>query len=135
VAGSPIGGVLYEHAGYHAPFIFCISLILFDCGGCLSVLEPPLGRGYASQDVDTQFSSVSPSQQILDTEPSLSATQTYDVELRHLDGEQSCNANKKDTDEVSQVPSVATFSTWRAFVLVCSHHRVLSAMFMTFSRW
>ena len=39
LAGPPIGGVLYQHFGYSAPFLFCIALIALDLAGRLLVIE------------------------------------------------------------------------------------------------
>jgi MFS transporter, DHA1 family, solute carrier family 18 (vesicular amine transporter), member 1/2 len=39
ILAPPIGGVLYEQLGFHAPFVFSLSLLVFDMIGRILVIE------------------------------------------------------------------------------------------------
>ncbi|KAF9963744.1 hypothetical protein BGZ65_012522 [Modicella reniformis] len=40
MAGPPLGGILQEHVGVRAPYVFCLILIVIDLGARLLIIEP-----------------------------------------------------------------------------------------------
>ncbi|KAL1406570.1 hypothetical protein Q8F55_008276 [Vanrija albida] len=51
----PIGGALYQHLGWHAPFIFCIILLGLDLVGRILVVEPKKKRFGALAERDARW--------------------------------------------------------------------------------
>ncbi|KAI1317639.1 hypothetical protein EDD11_008067 [Mortierella claussenii] len=52
MAGPPLGGILQEHVGSKAPFVFCLILIVIDLGARLLIIERRSGRVKAIREFE-----------------------------------------------------------------------------------
>nr|XP_019043632.1 hypothetical protein I302_08212 [Kwoniella bestiolae CBS 10118]OCF22562.1 hypothetical protein I302_08212 [Kwoniella bestiolae CBS 10118] len=114
----PIGGALYKHMGWHAPFIFCIIALTFDLVLRLLVVEQKdLRRWEAKQEqkrlANTQ--SQSPANVSVNTEPVENNVVTPEAAVE-----------KQEEKEVVEL------SPWKVIVTICSSGRGMTGFWLTF---
>lgn len=54
MAGPPLGGILQEHVGVKAPYVFCLILIVIDLAARLLIIEPRAAKVKAIREFEKQ---------------------------------------------------------------------------------
>ncbi|KAF9363216.1 hypothetical protein BGX34_004622 [Mortierella sp. NVP85] len=54
MAGPPLGGILQEHVGVKAPYVFCLILIVIDLAARLLIIEPRAAKVKAIREFERQ---------------------------------------------------------------------------------
>jgi len=111
--GSPIGGVLYQKSGFHAPFIFCLGMTAVDFIGRLFVIEKKDAVKWTDENIRKSTIDYSPSlnqdlpcnrSDELADEKTDNAVQHTLPTVNHLQREGS--ALPSDLDKTSQLQAV-----------------------------
>jgi MFS family permease len=143
VAGSPIGGALYQNLGYKAPFIFCIILFVVDIVGCILVIEKRVAQKWidpSSEDNVEKTPSEVENGEPRQSPPPPPPSPREEVPTPTSNKEEQCNASGSHSSEsplrsnAMRPVRLVTYSI-TPFIEVCKHGRVLAGVWLTFVRW
>ncbi|WWC92718.1 uncharacterized protein L201_007677 [Kwoniella dendrophila CBS 6074] len=148
----PIGGALYQHVGWHAPFIFCIIVLAVDLIMRLFVIEQKDLRKWEEQNHDsTQTESKTSEQEEkrvksaeiptnqLDNpdDPSPKPVNSSEIEQENSESSQSGTGNQVSSDtsitsDSEKKEEVVELSGWKVITTMVKSGRGMTGFWVTF---
>lgn len=113
MAGPPLGGILQEHVGVKAPYVFCLILIAIDLGARLLIIEPRTAKVKALREFEKQ--------------QELEHQQKHELE----DGPAGTSVTTGD-DERPSTPLSATIKEVSVIRGLLTNKRLVTALFVSF---